>query len=294
MTRNASAAGRMLAGVPDSPEAMSLTELADGVYAWLSPRPRNGVSNAGVVVEDDGITVIDTLMVRSQWEPFAAAVKAFDRPVRHTVLTSARIDHVGGSKAFPMSAVYATPHTSDLLDLEMPTDAYRNFMPEFADELGELGEIGTRPATHIVDGAAQFTERIELLPVAGATPGDLLVLIADADICFTGDLCDFGVTPLAFQSDLALWAEVLDAVAELADVFVPGHGRIGGEEQVRDLQRYLGACVAAAGDVAAIGPGPWDSWSERDRDVINVERAAMLAAGDDEVPPSMLRAMGFS
>ena len=32
------------------------------------------MSNAGVVVDDDGVTVIDTLMVRSQWEPFVEAV----------------------------------------------------------------------------------------------------------------------------------------------------------------------------------------------------------------------------
>ena len=41
---------------------------------WLQPGGESGVANAGVVVDDDGITVIDTLMVRSQWEPFAAAV----------------------------------------------------------------------------------------------------------------------------------------------------------------------------------------------------------------------------
>ena len=58
----------------------SLTELGDGVYAWLQPGGESGVSNAGVVVDDDGITVIDTLMVRSQWEPFAAAVEALDLP----------------------------------------------------------------------------------------------------------------------------------------------------------------------------------------------------------------------
>ncbi|MCU1457135.1 MAG: Zn-dependent hydrolase, glyoxylase [Actinomycetia bacterium] len=283
----------MLVPVSDDPANLALTELADGVFAWLPPNSRTGVSNAGIVVEDDGITVIDTLMVRSQWEPFAEAVKAFDRPVRRTILTNAHIDHVGGTKAFPASGVYASPQTSDLLDLEMPIEAYRNFMPEFADELTELAELGTRAATHIVDGAAQFTERIEVLPAAGHTSGDLLVLIADADICFAGDLCFFGVTPLAFQGDPALWADVLDAVAELADILVPGHGPVGGEEELRDLQRYLRACVAADGDVAAIGPGPWDSWVERDRDAINVERAALMAQGRDDVPPSMLRAMGF-
>src|SRR4029077_19104560 len=87
-------------------------ELGDGIYAWLLPGGETGVANAGVVVEDDGITVIDTLMVRSQWEPFAAAVAELGPPVRRTILTHAHIDHVGGTKAFPNSAIYGSPLTT--------------------------------------------------------------------------------------------------------------------------------------------------------------------------------------
>jgi cyclase len=271
---------------------VSLTELADGVYAWLLPGGETGVANAGVVVDDDGITVIDTLMVRSQWEPFAAAVNGFGLPVRRTILTHAHIDHVGGTKAFPASAIYGTTVTSDALDLPMPLEGYKQFMPAFDAEFDDLAEVGTRPVTHLVDGAAQLTPRIELLPASGHTAGDLLVLVADCDLCFAGDLCFFGVTPLAFQGDPAVWADMLDVVVELADVIVPGHGPVGGEAEVRDLQGYLRACVAANGDAGAIAPGPWDTWIDRDRDVINVERAALLAQGDDALPPSMLKAMG--
>jgi cyclase len=165
-------------------------------------------------------------------------------------------------------------------------------MPAFDEEFDDLAELGTRAVTHLVDGAAQLTPRIEVLPASGHTAGDLLVLVADTDVCFAGDLCFFGVTPLAFQGDPAQWADVLDAVVELADVIVPGHGPIGGEAEVRDLQGYLRACVSANGDVRAIAPGPWDSWIDRDRDAINVERAALLAHGDDVLPPSMLKAIG--
>ena len=35
-----------------------LRELGDGVYAWLAPTPQPGATNAGVVVDDDGITII--------------------------------------------------------------------------------------------------------------------------------------------------------------------------------------------------------------------------------------------
>jgi cyclase len=273
---------------------LSLTELGDGVYAWLLPGGETGVANAGVVVDDDGITVIDTLMVRSQWEPFAAALAALGPPVRRTILTHAHIDHVGGTKAFPNAAVYGTPVASDALDEPMPIEGYKQFMPAFDEEFDDLAELGTRAVTHLVEGAAQLTARIEILPASGHTAGDLVVLVPDVDVCFAGDLCFFGVTPLAFQGDPAMWADVLDAVAELADTIVPGHGPIGGEAEVRDLQGYLRACVAAQGDVAAIPKGPWDEWIDRDRDVINVERAALLASGEDAMPPSMLKAIGLS
>lgn len=272
-----------------------LEALADGVWVWLQPGGESGVSNAGVIADDDGLTIVDTMMVRSQWEPFAAAVAQLGAPVRRIVLTHAHIDHVGGTRAFPNAAVLGSPQTSELLDGAMPVDAYKAFMPAFRDGFDELAELGTRPVTHLVTDAAQLTARVEVLPASGHTAGDLMVLVADADVLYAGDLCFFGVTPLAFQGDPATWAEVLGTIAELADVIVPGHGPVGGAAQVAQLQEYLRHCVAVArGEESAIPGGPWDTWLERDpRDRINIERAQLLARGEDVIPPAMLRALGY-
>jgi len=271
-----------------STRVITLDEIADGVFVWLQPGGESGVSNAGVVRDDDGLTIIDTLMVRSQWEPFAEAVAKLGAPVRRTLLTHAHVDHVGGTKAFPNSMVLGSRQTSQLMDGEMPIGAYKAFMPAFDDEFDDLAELGTRPVTHIVDDAAQLTPRIEVLPATGHTEGDLMALVADVDVLFAGDLCFFGVTPLAFQGDPKTWADVLDAVAELAERIVPGHGPLGGEKEIRELQQYLRYCVKGE-----IPPGPWDAWPERDpRDAINIERAQLIAQGRDEIPPAMLRALG--
>src|SRR5438445_528750 len=56
----------------DAPLVSALSPLAPGVYAWLADEPSHGTANAGVIVDEDGITVVDALAVPAQYEVFAA------------------------------------------------------------------------------------------------------------------------------------------------------------------------------------------------------------------------------
>jgi cyclase len=275
--------------VPEAASPASLTALAPGVYAWVEEPHAIGRPNAGAVVDEDGTTVVDTLMVPSQSARLAAAVSELGRRVPRVVLTSGHIEFAGGTSQFRLAAVYGSALTSAQLDKPPNIEAYKAFMPAFAEEFEHLE---TRPVSHIVDSPVMLTPAVEIIPVAGHTPGNLIVRVPAAGVLFAGGMCSFGVTPLAFQGDPAAWAQALTAVADLADTIVPGHGPVGGAAQVRELQAYLVACVDADGDPGAIPAGPWDSWADRHVDPINVEPAHLLSRGDDRIPPSMLRAIG--
>lgn len=264
-----------------------LVELGDGVYAWLQSPTAHGNPNAGVVVDDDGLTVIDTLLSPTQAEPFIAALDTLQRPLRRVVYTSSHIEYVGGSARFWMAARYGRSQTSALLDQPPNAATYRRMFPDHADEFDD--ELTTRPVSHTVDEAAWLTSRVLAVPVHGQQYENLVVQVPDANVLFAGAMASFGVTPNAFDGDLEAWADQLADLAGWGATIVPGTGPLGGPDDIVALQAYLYACLDGS-----IPEGPWDDWTDRDLDEVNLERAALLAAGDPQVPPSMLARLGLA
>jgi cyclase len=274
------------------PPAASLHALAPGVFAWIETPPAHGVTNAGVVVEEDGITVIDCLLTPDAAQPLIDELSSFDLPVRRAIYTSSHIEFVGGSSKFWMAARYGRAQTSALLDQPPNVEVYRRLYPEAAEVFDE--EFSTRPVSHTVNEPAWLTPAVCAVPTTGQQLENLAAVLPGADVVFAGAMCCFGVTPNCFDGDPGLWAESLGDLAEMASTIVPGLGPVGGADEVVALQAYLFACADAEGDISAIPPGPWDAWTDRHFDEVNVERAAMLARGDAGVPPSMLRLVGMA
>ncbi|MFN0028642.1 MAG: MBL fold metallo-hydrolase [Acidimicrobiales bacterium] len=263
-----------------------LTVLAPGVGAWLGAG-RFGHPNAGVVVDHDGLTLVDTLMVDSQSTAFARAVTALQRPIRRVVLTSSHIPFVGGTAQFWAAAFYGRELTSELLDLPPNVAGYRRLVPELAHEFDD--DLRTRPITHTVTADAAPTDAVRLHLCAGESAENLVVEVPGAPVLFAGAMASFGVTPLAFDGDPAAWAAALRQLASGRNgPVVPGHGPVGAAEDLLLQAEYLEACAAGH-----IPPGPWDRWSDRHFDEVNVERAALLARGDDRPPSAMLRLLGL-
>lgn len=270
----------------------ALVPLVDGVQVWLGEGDRHGATNAGVIVDIDGITIVDTLLAPSQSGRFGDAVDALGGRVARCVVTSSHLEYTGGTTRFPIAARYGTAQTSAHLDQPLNLEAAARLFPEHASELAELT---TRTISHVVAEPAWLSATAIAVPLAGQQMENLVVQVPHANICFAGAVATFGVTPLCFDGDPAAWVTSLDRLQELAVVIVPGTGPVGGEEELRDLQGYLRACVEADGSVSRLAAGPWDGWAERRFDAVNVERAALVAAGRaDEVPRSMLSLLGLA
>jgi cyclase len=282
-----------------------LTSVVPGAFAWLpsdaasgpTAGPVPGTPNAGVIIDADGLTLVDTLAVPSQYEPFGDAVDALAEqagvPIRRVVLTSSTIDAVGGTSRFWQAAFYGTRQVSSHLDQPPQVEVLRRIYPELAAELPE--DLRTHPVTHVVAEPALISAAVQVTPVRGPLDQCLVASVPAAGVVFAGAAASFGMAPLCYQGDPGGWADDLDLVLQLGSVVVPGHGPVGGPDDVRALQGYLRACVsAAAAGRTALEAGPWEMWSARDNDQINVERAAIVAAGGDDVPPTMLARAGLT
>lgn len=275
---------------------MHLAELGQGVLALIAPDRGYGQTNVGLVIDADGLTIIDTTATPSRGAAARAELIALTEelglPLKRVMLTSSRVPFSGGSSAFWQAAFYGTEATSEQLDAPVNVLALQRLLPSFASAYDD--EFATRPVTHIVDEAAFVTPALFAVPLPGEGPSNLVLQAPSANVVFAGALASFGTTPLAFDGDPAAWADSIDHIAGLGGTIVPGHGLPGGAADLADLSSYLRRCVAADGDPSAIGSGPWDDWTDRRFDPVNTERAARLRRGDDTTPQAMFELLGFT
>lgn len=274
---------------------MNLVELATGVFAYIHPSPAFGRSNVGLLIDADGLTVFDTTaspsggdLVRHQILELTAQLEL---PIKRVVLSSSRIAFSGGGAPFWSAAFYGSDTTSEQLDAPPNPMAFRRLLPEFADQYPE--DFATRPITHTVSEEAWLTGASFAVPLPGESSQNLTLRLEGPGVVFAGALASFGVTPLTYDADLLAWITSLEQLKTMGRTIIPGHGMPGGIGDVDDLIGYLTACIEANGEPSRIGKGPWDRWTDRRFDAVNVERAASMANGINEVPQAMFKLLGI-
>ena len=260
----------------------TLHELADGVWVWLQPGGESGVSNAGVVADDDGLTVIDTLMVRSQWEPFANAV-ATPRPARCAACCSRT--RTSTTSAAPARSRWrrcsVRRRRASCSTARCPSPRTSRSCPRSKAEFDELAELGTRPVTHLVTDAAELT------PAHRSAARDRSHRRRRDGARRRRRRAVRG-RPLLLRGHAARVPGRLRDVGRRARRGRGARGRRSCPATVRSAARPKSAscsstCVTASRARSRRARGT--SWPERDpRDTINIERAQLLARGSRRDP----------
>jgi glyoxylase-like metal-dependent hydrolase (beta-lactamase superfamily II) len=204
-------------------------------------------SNAGFVVTDEGVVVVDVLGSPALGNALHEAIRRVTpRPVKRVILTHYHADHFYGLEPFKRAGADIWAHRLALEYFESG-EAERRLQQRAGDLFPWVdGKTPLIRADLWLDGDAAFTlggVRFEIQHLGPAhSPEDLIVIVPQEGVIFSGDILSAGRIPFVGQADSKRWLERIDRLLELkARVMITGHGAVS-REPAKDLaltKRYL-------------------------------------------------------
>ncbi len=222
-----------------------LRQIGTGVYAAIDgPKDESG-SNAGFVIGDDGVLVVDSFFNPEATKALIGEIrKLTPKPIRYVVNTHYHVDHVGGDAVLRDAGALVVAHRN--VRAWVRTENLHLFGDHLTPQLKAtvaalaLPDVTTDKPLTIWLG----TRKVIIRPVLGHTGGDLVVSIPDANALFCGDILWRHVSPNIIDGDVARWIETVDSLktgqASAETTFVPGHGDLANVNDVADFGTYLG------------------------------------------------------
>jgi len=270
-----------------------LRRLSPSVLAFLqreAPGQSNfSVSNFGIVEGPRSLLAIDAGGGPQHARNFLHAAQSLGKPVDRVVITHEHPDHSVGLTQFPAGIeIIAQEETrAQMVKMGTPrTPAYWKTNPAWgnADDVNRVVlptvTFHDRMSVYYGDTKVDF-----VWPGRAHTSGDALIYVRSARAVFMGDIAFFGVTPLASSGFVQDWIKVCDSVLQdpEVEVIVPGHGPVGGKEDLVEMRDYLAllvregrkaldAGIGAGRAAAELDLGKYATWTDPDRVVNNMTR----------------------
>jgi glyoxylase-like metal-dependent hydrolase (beta-lactamase superfamily II) len=250
-----------------------LTPVADGVFVHQSDLLRN---NTVVVQGRAGVLLVDPGITSSELVTLANDLRELGQPVVAGFSTHPDWDHVLWHAELGDAPRYGTARCAafmrDLLsDADWKARTAEGLPPEVADEvpLDLFGLITGLPAetAHIPwDGP-----RVRIVEHPAHAPGHAALLVEERGVLVAGDMLSDVLVPMLDLDtadpieDYLVGLRLLEGVADDVDVLVPGHGSVGGADQVRariDQDRAYVHALRDGGvpDDPRIGPSAQPGW----------------------------------
>ena len=250
-------AAPVFAQAPPTPP-FELKTLAPGVYAAIDGPGHKAGSNAGIVVGDDGVAVVDAFFTPDAARALLATIRQLTpKPVRYVVNTHYHVDHTGGDQVFRDAGAVIVAHRNvrEWLRTENPRLLGDRITPAQRALIASLAEpdLTTTTSLTIWLGA----RRLDVKAYPGHTGGDLIVEVPDAKTVFTGDLLWRHTSPNVIDGRIAPWIATDNAFLALPDAarttFVPGHGQVADAADVAAFRDYLSDLLTFVRQARAAG-----------------------------------------
>jgi cyclase len=239
------AKGRAAQAAPASQAAaltFTLKPLGHNVYAAIDDAKGDAGANAGFVIGDDGVAVIDTFENPEASKQMLVEIRKLTQlPIKFVVNTHYHIDHVAGNSLFQQNGavVFAQRNVRSWIH----TDNLKFFGKDIKPEQRKMVETLGAPDAVYDNGVTLFlgSRRIDVRVFPGHTGGDSVVFIPDANVVFTGDLFWRNTLPNLIDATTSAWIPTLNSITASAPnaTYVPGHGDVGTVDDVRNFRDYL-------------------------------------------------------
>ncbi len=238
-----------------------LTRIADNVYAYVGARNATPATsfgaNAGIVIGNDGIAVIDTLISSKEAKRFIKDIRAVSqKPIKYVIDTHEHLDHAFGNAEFAALGATIVSHANCRKNMIASAEAVLRNAKDYG--LSEDDMKGTTIAYPAVTfrGAMEIDlggRTIELIdPGPSHTNGSILVYVPGTKTLFAGDTLFTDYHPYMGDGSIPEWSGVLDRIVAMdVDAIVPGHGPLSGKKDVADMKEYLVAFDAKAKELCA-------------------------------------------
>lgn len=271
----------LMAAVAFPASDFALQKIGDGVWAAIADDAGKAVGNAGFVVGDDGVLVIDTFQDPEPAAALLAEIRKLTKlPIRFVVNTHYHLDHVNGNDVFAAAGAVIVAHKN--VRAWVRTENIKMIDPPVTPEKKARVESIALPNV-VYDSSLDLylgLRRVNVRFYPGHTGGDSVVSIPDAHVVFCGDLLWKEHIPNLIDATTSDWIKTLDAMPADYGVsrWVPGHGGIANADDILVFRTYLvdlrSAVKESGGSVAAILPslrakyGKWGFFDELARDEI--------------------------
>jgi len=230
-----------LAASQENPD-FTIKKVGDGVYAAVGSDTGKAGSNAGFIIGNNGVVVVDTFEGIAPAQDLLAEIQKLTRlPVRFVVNTHYHLDHTGGNAVFQKAGatILAQRNLRDWLRTENLKFFGASPKPEAKAQVEALVE----PDMVYTDAVDIFLGNrvVQVRYMLGHTGGDSVISIPDANVVFAGDLLWQKHLPNLIDATTDAWVKTLeDLLAQHPSAtFVSGHGDVATPQDVKDFHDYL-------------------------------------------------------